>query len=66
MRSAGCIVNDIIDKDFDKKVSRTKIRPIAAGKISVSKASYLCNCSLFSLHSIILLQFNWLNNSTRN
>ena len=36
MRSAGCIVNDIVDKDFDKKVKRTKNRPIASGKISVS------------------------------
>ena len=35
MRSAGCIVNDIIDKDFDKNVERTKNRPIASGKISV-------------------------------
>ena len=30
MRSAGCIVNDIVDKDFDKKVKRTKERPIAS------------------------------------
>ena len=35
MRSAGCIVNDIVDKDFDKKVERTKKRPLASGKISV-------------------------------
>ena len=35
MRSAGCIVNDILDKDFDKKVSRTKDRPIASDQISV-------------------------------
>ena len=35
MRSAGCIFNDIVDKDFDKKVSRTKSRPIAAGEITV-------------------------------
>ena len=35
MRSAGCIVNDILDKDFDKKVERTKNRPIASGKISI-------------------------------
>ena len=35
MRSAGCIFNDIVDKDFDKKVERTKNRPLAAGKISV-------------------------------
>ena len=35
MRSAGCIFNDIVDRDFDKKVDRTKIRPVAAGTISV-------------------------------
>ena len=35
MRSAGCITNDIVDKDFDKKIARTKNRPIASGKISV-------------------------------
>src|SRR5210317_1113581 len=35
MRSAGCIVNDIADKNFDRKVDRTKNRPIASGKISV-------------------------------
>ena len=32
MRSAGCIVNDISDKNFDKKVERTKNRPIASEK----------------------------------
>ena len=32
MRSAGCVVNDITDKKFDKKVSRTKNRPIASGR----------------------------------
>ena len=35
MRSAGCIFNDIVDRDFDKKVERTKKRPIPSGKISV-------------------------------
>ena len=35
MRSAGCIVNDIADRNYDKKVLRTKNRPIASGKISV-------------------------------
>src|SRR5210317_1423811 len=38
MRSAGCIINDIIDSDFDKKVERTKNRPVASGKISKIKA----------------------------
>ena len=35
MRSAGCIVNDISDKEFDKKVSRTKNRPIASNQVSI-------------------------------
>ena len=39
MRSAGCIVNDIADKNFDKEVERTKNRPIASGKVSVKLAS---------------------------
>jgi 4-hydroxybenzoate polyprenyltransferase len=38
MRSAGCIVNDILDKEFDKQVSRTKNRPIASGKVSIKLA----------------------------
>ena len=38
MRSAGCIVNDILDKEFDAKVFRTKDRPIASGKISIKLA----------------------------
>ena len=41
MRSAGCIFNDIVDKDFDKKVKRTKKRPIAAGKISVKHSFFM-------------------------
>jgi len=57
MRSAGCIVNDILDKEFDKKVSRTKDRPIASGKTSVKLALVyvliLCFCAL-----LILLNFN--------
>ena len=59
MRSAGCIFNDIVDKDFDKKVARTKERPIASRKISVLNAFFyiilLCLAAL-----IILLQFNAL------
>jgi len=59
MRSAGCIFNDIIDKDFDKKVDRTKSRPIAAGKISILESFiYVVTLCLISLS--ILLQFNLL------
>ena len=59
MRSAGCIVNDIVDKDFDKKVKRTKTRPIAAGEISI-KRSLIYVLILCGLAFIILLQFNFL------
>jgi 4-hydroxybenzoate polyprenyltransferase len=59
MRSAGCIFNDIADKDFDKKIERTKNRPIAAGKISVKK-SLLYVFILCSIALLILLQFNFL------
>ena len=59
MRSAGCIFNDIVDKDFDKKISRTKIRPIASGKITVKRALiYVFILCLFAF--LILLQFNLL------
>ena len=40
MRSAGCIVNDIVDKDYDRKVSRTKKRPIASGKITITRSVF--------------------------
>ena len=59
MRSAGCIVNDIIDKKFDQKVERTKNRPIASGKISIKLALLytlvLCFCAF-----LILINFNLL------
>jgi len=58
MRSAGCIVNDILDKNFDKKVSRTKDRPIASGKISITLglgyAFILC-----LLAFLVLINFNY-------
>ena len=57
MRSAGCIVNDIVDKDFDKKVERTKNRPLASGKINV-KHSIIYVLILCFLAFMILLQFN--------
>ena len=41
MRTAGCIINDIADIDFDKHVDRTKTRPLTSGKLSVKEAIYL-------------------------
>ena len=58
MRSAGCIVNDIVDKDFDKVVQRTKKRPIAAGNVSV-KLAILYAIILCSLAFLVLIQFNF-------
>ena len=57
MRSAGCIINDIIDRDFDKSVERTKLRPLASNRISIVEAVLLL-CSFLLLSLIILLQFN--------
>jgi len=57
MRSAGCIVNDIVDRNFDKKVERTKNRPIASGKISVKLASIYA-LSLCIIAFLVLINFN--------
>ena len=59
MRSAGCIVNDIIDEEFDKKVERTKNRPIASGKVS-KKLGLIYTSILCLLALLILINFNWL------
>ena len=59
MRSAGCIFNDIVDRDLDRKVERTKERPIASGKILVLEA-YIYIVFLCLISFLILLQFNLL------
>ena len=59
MRSAGCIVNDIMDKKFDKKVERTKNRPIASEKISIKLALTYATL-LCALAFIVLINFNSL------
>jgi 4-hydroxybenzoate polyprenyltransferase len=57
MRSAGCIVNDIFDKELDKKVYRTKNRPIASGKISI-KLSLIYVLFLCFIALLVLFNFN--------
>jgi len=57
MRSAGCIINDIVDSDFDKKVERTKNRPVASGKISKIKA-FIYAMVLCGFAFLVLIQFN--------
>ena len=57
MRSAGCIVNDILDRKFDEKVFRTRHRPIASGKISV-KLALLYSTFLCLTAFLVLINFN--------
>ena len=58
MRSAGCIVNDIFDKEFDSRVSRTKNRPIASGKLSIKQGIFYSILLCF-LALLVLLNFNY-------
>ena len=57
MRSAGCIVNDICDKNFDKLVDRTKNRPIASGKISI-RLAIIYAAALCIIAFLVLINFN--------
>jgi 4-hydroxybenzoate polyprenyltransferase len=57
MRSAGCIYNDILDRDIDAKVARTQGRPLASGQISV-KAAIALIVGLCLIGLAVLLQFN--------
>ena len=58
MRAAGCVVNDMWDRDLDRQVSRTAGRPLAAGMLSMrAAATFLAALLLIGL--AILLQLNW-------
>ncbi len=57
MRGAGCTINDILDLEFDKKVKRTKKRPLANGDINIKEAYFFLIIQLL-LGLIILLNFN--------
>ena len=57
MRSAGCIINDIADRNFDKKVFRTKNRPIASGKVSIYLGFFYAGI-LCLLALCVLINFN--------
>ena len=57
MRSAGCIVNDIIDRKYDKKVERTKDRPLASGKVSVKLALFYTIFMFFRFFSFDKFQY---------
>ncbi|MBI5892430.1 MAG: 4-hydroxybenzoate octaprenyltransferase [Deltaproteobacteria bacterium] len=55
MRSAGCAINDIADRKFDRFVERTKLRPLASGRIGLRGAIFVF--SMFSLLAFVLVLF---------
>ncbi len=58
MRGAGCTFNDIVDRDFDAAVARTRSRPIPSGQVSVGQAKmFMITLSLTGF--LVLMQFNW-------
>ena len=57
MRSAGCVYNDIVDRDLDKSVERTRLRPLASGRTSVRSAWVLIGL-LCLIGLLVLAQLN--------
>jgi 4-hydroxybenzoate polyprenyltransferase len=59
MRAAGCVYNDIVDRDLDRKVARTRSRPLASGRVSV-RAAWVWLVALCLVGLVVLLQLDWL------
>jgi 4-hydroxybenzoate polyprenyltransferase len=57
MRSAGCVYNDIVDRDLDRKVERTRLRPLASGRVSLG-AAWLLVALLCAVGLSVLVQLN--------
>ncbi|MEL7018662.1 MAG: 4-hydroxybenzoate octaprenyltransferase, partial [Pseudomonadota bacterium] len=57
MRGAGCVYNDIVDRDIDAQVARTALRPLPAGDVSV-KAAWMFLIGLCLIGLVVLIQFN--------
>jgi len=55
MRSAGCVYNDIVDRDLDKRVERTRLRPLASGRVSL-RSAWVLTALLCLVGLIVLLQ----------
>ena len=58
MRSAGCVYNDIVDRDLDRRVERTRLRPLASGRVSARSAWVLIGL-LCALGLLVLVQLKW-------
>lgn len=59
MRSSGCVYNDIVDKDLDAKVERTRLRPLASRRVS-PRSAWLLLAILSLIGLLVLLQLNWV------
>jgi 4-hydroxybenzoate polyprenyltransferase len=55
MRSAGCVINDYADRDFDKHVERTKERPLTAGRVTTREALWLFTALCLASFALVLL-----------
>jgi 4-hydroxybenzoate polyprenyltransferase len=59
MRSAGCVYNDIVDRDLDVRVERTRLRPLASRRVSV-RSAWILIALLCLLGLIVLVQLKWV------
>ncbi|MDT9599078.1 4-hydroxybenzoate octaprenyltransferase [Sphingosinicella rhizophila] len=57
MRSAGCVYNDIVDRNLDARVERTRLRPLASGRVTL-RTAWLLLVALGLAGLVVLLQFN--------
>jgi 4-hydroxybenzoate polyprenyltransferase len=57
MRSAGCVYNDIVDRDLDRQVERTRLRPLASGRVAL-RSAWLLIAGLSLIGLVVLLQLN--------
>jgi 4-hydroxybenzoate polyprenyltransferase len=57
LRSAGCVYNDIVDRDLDRRIERTRLRPLASGRVSV-RAAWILVAILCFIGLIVVLQLN--------
>ena len=57
MRSAGCVYNDIVDRELDRKVERTRLRPLASGRVSL-RSAWLLIALFCAVGLLVLLQLN--------
>jgi 4-hydroxybenzoate polyprenyltransferase len=58
MRGAGCVYNDIVDSDLDRKVARTAVRPVASGRVN-AKAAWAWLLVLCAVGLVVLLRLRW-------